>query len=182
MNDCACLFLQNEVHSFNRYMVECEYIGFTFEKITTKVLIDTWWNVNKTYLIVNKCTEIVLIDTWWNVNVYEFVVFKINLAGFNRYMVECEFAQTMGADYYPATVLIDTWWNVNYVSFQLYLPRIGFNRYMVECECVWSIGYGHTGKVLIDTWWNVNCCIIDSIQFKVSVLIDTWWNVNAKTD
>ena len=27
-------------------------------------------------------------------------------------MVECEFAQTMGADYYPA-VLIDTWWNVN---------------------------------------------------------------------
>ena len=21
-----------------------------------------------------------------------------------------------------------------------------FNRYMVECECVWTIGYGHTGK------------------------------------
>ena len=25
VNDCACLFLQNVVHSFNRYMVECEY-------------------------------------------------------------------------------------------------------------------------------------------------------------
>ena len=24
VNDCACLFLQNVVRSFNRYMVECE--------------------------------------------------------------------------------------------------------------------------------------------------------------
>ena len=29
VNDCACLFPQNEVRSFNRYMVECEFsMGF----------------------------------------------------------------------------------------------------------------------------------------------------------
>ena len=49
-------------------------------------------------------------------------------------MVECEFAQTMGADYYPATVLIDTWWNVNEITVFPIFFYFSFNRYMVECE------------------------------------------------
>ena len=49
---------------------------------------------------------------------------------------------------------------------------------MVECECVWTIGYGHTGKVLIDTWWNVNMIILVVPVSASGVLIDTWWNVN----
>ena len=51
---------------------------------------------------------------------------------------------------------------------------------MVECECVWTIGYGHTGKVLIDTWWNVNMIILVVPVSASGVLIDTWWNVNDK--
>ena len=31
---------------FNRYMVECESKAGTFTTGTTRVLIDTWWNVN----------------------------------------------------------------------------------------------------------------------------------------
>ena len=50
-------------------MVECELSYNDLKNVTTEVLIDTWWNVNKTCLIVDKYTEIqVLIDTWWNVN------------------------------------------------------------------------------------------------------------------
>ena len=40
-------------------------------------------------------------------------------------MVECEFAQTMGTDYYPA-VLIDTWWNVNHIKMIFYITRTLF--------------------------------------------------------
>ena len=32
------------------------------------VLIDTWWNVNKTLDDVYQLEYWVLIDTWWNVN------------------------------------------------------------------------------------------------------------------
>ena len=32
--------------SFNRYMVECEYILKLESKRIITVLIDTWWNVN----------------------------------------------------------------------------------------------------------------------------------------
>ena len=32
------------------------------------VLIDTWWNVNKSFDDMTEQTAIVLIDTWWNVN------------------------------------------------------------------------------------------------------------------
>ena len=73
-------------------------------------------------------------------------------------MVECEFAQTMGVDYYPAT---------------------GFNRYMVECECVQQLCYFPISKpVLIDTWWNVNDSRTIYLTDSLFVLIDTWWNVN----
>ena len=37
--------------SFNRYMVECESIFFTFSYIPKSVLIDTWWNVNRVHRI-----------------------------------------------------------------------------------------------------------------------------------
>ena len=33
-------------YSFNRYMVECEYLETIEMKISFPVLIDTWWNVN----------------------------------------------------------------------------------------------------------------------------------------
>ena len=32
------------------------------------VLIDTWWNVNKSKFSLHMFSPIVLIDTWWNVN------------------------------------------------------------------------------------------------------------------
>ncbi len=32
--------------SFNRYMVECEFVEFTNITRSRYVLIDTWWNVN----------------------------------------------------------------------------------------------------------------------------------------
>ena len=42
--------------------------------------------------------------------------------GFNRYMVECEYAELLSAHIY-VTVLIDTWWNVNeyamYILFKI---------------------------------------------------------------
>ena len=53
---------------------------------------------------------------------------------FNRYMVECEFAQTMGADYYPAS--FNRYMVECEYDFQKFLKysRASFNRYMVECE------------------------------------------------
>ena len=75
---------------------------------------------------------------------------------FNRYMVECECAQTMGTDYYPA-VLIDTWWNVNVLNLtDVTNADKSFNRYMVECESYKDDFLYNTYIVLIDTWWNVN--------------------------
>ena len=53
---------------FNRYMVECEF-GFGGIPVkASRVLIDTWWNVN--YINIGGVTDqtYVLIDTWWNVN------------------------------------------------------------------------------------------------------------------
>ena len=32
--------------SFNRYMVECEYVVIKTSDKRSPVLIDTWWNVN----------------------------------------------------------------------------------------------------------------------------------------
>ena len=122
-----------EVTSFNRYMVECEFIGLPVNFSGKMVLIDTWWNVNK------KATKAQLLEI-----------------SFNRYMVECEWFHNIdlaGAHF----VLIDTWWNVNFCVLghfrrcslvlidtwwnvndcQRYCfgcRRHRFNRYMVECE------------------------------------------------
>ena len=61
-------------------------------------------------------------------------------------MVECEFAQTMGTDYYPA-VLIDTWWNVNVLNLtDVTNADKSFNRYMVECEYTVNSGTDTTTK------------------------------------
>ena len=54
--------------SFNRYMVECEYLFIISYAISGSVLIDTWWNVNAAGLF--HCLRCFL--------------------RFNRYMVECE--------------------------------------------------------------------------------------------
>ena len=35
--------------------------------------------------------------------------------GFNRYMVECKFDNTVTKEF-ENLVLIDTWWNVNYLA------------------------------------------------------------------
>ena len=55
-----------------------------------KVLIDTWWNVNKRIYLLIKKSYSVLIDTWWNVNE--------------------DYLDVLGN---IESVLIDTWWNVN---------------------------------------------------------------------
>ena len=54
------------------------------------VLIDTWWNVNKTYEKVFVIPYEVLIDTWWNVNSLDDLLKEDEKEGFNRYMVECK--------------------------------------------------------------------------------------------
>ena len=55
--------------SFNRYMVECEYVNPVFIHFSNRVLIDIWWNVNQLAEGgVLKKGQVVLIDTWWNVN------------------------------------------------------------------------------------------------------------------
>ena len=129
------------------------------------------------------------------------VVYHIELmsGGFNRYMVECEFA------YYERNiinwaVLIDTWWNVNYCLYHSGISASGFNRYMVECESnvSWFFYDFDSGFnrymvecefqnymmiwlhvwVLIDTWWNVNWNQVVPDEYVIAVLIDTWWNVN----
>ena len=66
------------------------------------VLIDTWWNVNEKNLKIFKKRNCVLIDTWWNVN-DEYIIAHANIIkGFNRYMVECEFAQPVMSQAYSA--------------------------------------------------------------------------------
>ena len=82
---------QSMAVGFNRYMVECESEQSFDNRKDEKVLIDTWWNVNREKdIFINTGTK-VLIDTWWNVNVY-----------------------TRSLVLYLGLVLIDTWWNVNY--------------------------------------------------------------------
>ena len=89
----------------------------TIEQMTKTVLIDTWWNVNKYFLLENVVGDKVLIDTWWNVNVSP---------GLTRPVLQ--------------SVLIDTWWNVNdYALGVIYCSDFCFNRYMVECEFFVSI-------------------------------------------
>ena len=53
---------------FNRYMVECELNPPLSFLSPTKVLIDTWWNVNINIETPPEWLSEVLIDTWWNVN------------------------------------------------------------------------------------------------------------------
>ena len=55
-------------NGFNRYMVECESEYIVVGQSVMKVLIDTWWNVNKVRAKVFEEGKPVLIDTWWNVN------------------------------------------------------------------------------------------------------------------
>ena len=38
--------------SFNRYMVECEWLGLYEVEDDPMVLIDTWWNVNATLSMI----------------------------------------------------------------------------------------------------------------------------------
>ncbi len=49
-------------------MVECESEYIVVGQSVMKVLIDTWWNVNKVRAKVFEEGKPVLIDTWWNVN------------------------------------------------------------------------------------------------------------------
>ena len=63
--------------SFNRYMVECELITSVLTVIVLRVLIDTWWNVNKGQDKPIYQGYRVLIDTWWNVNHREFLDLSI---------------------------------------------------------------------------------------------------------
>ena len=40
---------KNDTDSFNRYMVECEFVCAIASQTSFCVLIDTWWNVNFTH-------------------------------------------------------------------------------------------------------------------------------------
>ena len=68
-----CEFLQfRHIHQcragFNRYMVECEFLLLSQYNKQSAVLIDTWWNVNHSPQLLYNGHSLVLIDTWWNVN------------------------------------------------------------------------------------------------------------------
>ena len=115
-------------------MVECEYGPVTCATFAVSVLIDTWWNVNNLFISF----------------------YLSGCAGFNRYMVECEYFQTASGFY----------------------VRSSFNRYMVECELDFCYNFVFFLMVLIDTWWNVNNCVRNFFLIFDPVLIDTWWNVN----
>ena len=65
-------------------------IVVTTVDITSSVLIDTWWNVNKLRDTPVLADRIVLIDTWWNVNAVKSILNLHSVNRFNRYMVECE--------------------------------------------------------------------------------------------
>ena len=95
--------------------------------------------INKSFSVI----ATVLIDTWWNVN-QEFVDSLLQLSGFNRYMVECEFNIGFFCDN-KSDVLIDTWWNVNI-------------KFVTHCAAALT--------VLIDTWWNVNIPIARDSKLK----------------
>ena len=64
---------------FNRYMVECEFRCLSILWSRFKVLIDTWWNVNRITAKKKRARTYVLIDTWWNVNM------PVNAITDNRY-------------------------------------------------------------------------------------------------
>ena len=142
---------------FNRYMVECEWWICTKSSSETRVLIDTWWNVNEALWNYKSLTCKVLIDTWWNVNYINYWQNNVRFICFNRYMVECECNWFMSICL-GICVLIDTWWNVNLDEIMLRLAH---------------------DTVLIDTWWNVNLYEITLSGVNITVLIDTWWNVNV---
>ena len=86
--------------------------------------------------------------------------YKLNIAGFNRYIVECKGCRT------PNTSRC----------------RKGFNRYIVECKAAILNG-AVTGETdLIDTLWNVKYGNeIKTLKFKKD-LIDTLWNVKGSGD
>ena len=96
---------------FNRYMVECEFLFVVVVVLLASVLIDTWWNVNKSNIFL--CFPLDSFNRYM-------VECELNLlltayrylSGFNRYMVECEYSYNMQV-VACAVVLIDTWWNVN---------------------------------------------------------------------
>ena len=68
MNDIIYCFAASAFVSFNRYMVECEYVKYGSRAYRYLVLIDTWWNVNIKFVTAPAAAE----------------------SRFNRYMVECE--------------------------------------------------------------------------------------------
>ena len=84
-------------------MVECEYKQTRCRSRRSRVLIDTWWNVNNVLGSTALVRVTVLIDTWWNVNEFLSVI-----------------------DKYFTVVLIDTWWNVNRYMFSFVLRYLSF--------------------------------------------------------
>ena len=79
-----------QMHRFNRYMVECEFVEFTN-------IIRSRNGFNR-YMVECECRL-------WH---FQHLLFS----RFNRYMVECEYKLGAGVEEVPL-VLIDTWWNVN---------------------------------------------------------------------
>ena len=92
-----CLALNQSVYSFNRYMVECEFLNLT--DIT---------NADKSFnRYMVECEFCFKFSRIW-----------IGHTRFNRYMVECEFFVYILSFAYNC-VLIDTWWNVNPIIIEL---------------------------------------------------------------
>ena len=115
-----CFTLCDEC-SFNRYMVECEWLSTTSVCDKTMVLIDTWWNVNNCSLNV----------------------FLACVCSFNRYMVECE-SIDFRKGRWKNFVLIDTWWNVNNVW---YAGR--YSRKCVLIDTWWNVNiFASSSRVL----------------------------------
>ena len=109
--------------SFNRYMVECEFINGLYRCLVNKVLIDTWWNVNEEFTNYLKEAGFSFNRYMVECEYKRIRLFNYRLYCFNRYMVECEF-----------------------IEDEIDRSRdLCFNRYVVECELaqglVGCIGY-----------------------------------------
>ena len=103
------------VGSLNRNILECKYAAvFVLIVDSNKVLIETYWNVNKVKRGLTYCLWRVLIETYWNVNLD---VWKTCQSGFY--------------------VLIETYWNVNISLFNRFnISQRCLNRNILECKFI----------------------------------------------
>ena len=62
--------------SLNRNILECKSVAGGVDYAASVVLIETYWNVNVTWVVMGIMLLVVLIETYWNVNYVENITIK----------------------------------------------------------------------------------------------------------